>query len=375
MIDVRRGDIDMASVNGLEGIVAAETGISLVDGEGGRLVYRGYEARDLARAHSFEDVAHLLWFGHLPGAVEREGLVAKLREHRKVPEEILRLVDQLPWGTDVMSVLRTVVSGLGVDGDWPPTEDQAIRVTAAVPTLIAHRHARLRGVAPTAAHPTLPHVANYLYMLSGGQIPANEHIRALQAYLVLGMEHGMNASTFAARVVTSTQSDMVSALTAAIGAMKGPLHGGAPSEVMTMLEDIGTLDRAEAWLRNELEAGRRLMGFGHRVYKTRDPRAMALRAVVEGVKAKDPWFDLSVGVEDAAVRLLDEYKPGRRLYANVEYWAAAILRTTGIPKTLYTPTFTLGRCVGWGAHIMEQARHNRLIRPQSVYIGPMPEGR
>ncbi len=367
-----KGDVDMVSVSGLEGIVAAETEIGLVDGESGRLVYRGCEAKELAGTHSFEQVAHLLWFGHLPGEVERENLAAELRRHREVPVEILRLIDQLPPGLDMMSVLRTAVSMMGVDGGWPPTVSQAIRFTAAIPTVIAHRHARMRGVAPTAANPALSHVANYLFMLGDGRLPSHEHLHALEAYLVLAMEHGMNASTFAARVVTSTQADMASALTAAIGAMKGPLHGGAPSEVMTMLEEIGTPERAEEWLRSELQAGRRLMGFGHRVYKTRDPRAMALRTVVAGLSESDPWFDLAVAVENRAVRLLAEHKPGRHLYANVEYWAAAILRTTGIPKPLYTPTFTVGRCVGWTAHVLEQAAHNRLIRPRAVYTGPMP---
>lgn len=362
----------MAKSNGLEGIVAAETDISLVDGENGRLVYRGKWAKDLAQTYSFEEVAHLLWVGHLPSKEEIDEMKTIFRKYREAPSEILRVVDELPPSMDMMSVLRTAVSSLAIDNEWPPTPEQAIRFTAVIPTLIAYRHARLRHVSPTSANPDLAHVANYLYMLNDGESPRNAQVRALETYLILTMEHGMNASTFAARVVTSTQSDMTSALTAAIGALKGPLHGGAPSEVMTMLEDIGTQENAESWLRNELEAGRRLMGFGHRIYKTRDPRAIAMRSVVEKMADQDPWFDLSVFVEDIAIRLLDEYKPGRRLYTNVEYWASAILRATGISKMLYTPTFVASRCVGWTAHILEQGENNRIIRPQSQYTGSLP---
>ncbi len=363
----------MAVVNGLEGVVAAETDLSLVDGQNGILVYRGHYARDLAVSYSFEEVAHLLWYGHLPDSTELNRLKQAFQNHRQLPTHVRQVIDALPSDVNMMSVLRTAVSAMGSEQEWPPTVDAAIEFTAVVPTIIAYRHARVRGVDPVAPHPELGHTANYLYMLNDGQMPSDDHVRALEAYLVITMEHGMNASTFTARVITSTQSDMASALTGAIGAMKGPLHGGAPSEVMNMLEDISTADRAEAWLRAEIEAGKKLMGFGHRVYKTRDPRALALREVVEQMPVRDEWFDLSVLVEDLTVQLLAEYKPGRQLYANVEYWAAAILRTVAIPKPLYTPTFTASRTVGWTAHMLEQAANNRLIRPQSTYIGAMPQ--
>lgn len=363
----------MATVNGLEAIVAAETNLSLVDGTNGILVYRGHYARDLAIHHGFEEVAHLLWYGRLPNAKEQQALRAAFLHHRNLPAHVMAVIDALPVEVDMMSVVRTAVSALGVEQNGPPTTAAAIRFTAVVPTIIAYRYARVRGVDVTEPHATLSHAANYLYMLNDGQVPAESNVRALEAYLAITMEHGMNASTFTARVITSTQSDMASALAGAIGAMKGPLHGGAPSEVMNMLEDIKTPDRAEPWLRAEIEAGHKLMGFGHRVYKTRDPRALALREVVETMSTRDEWFDLSVLVEDLAVQLLAEYKPGRQLYANVEYWAAAILRTVAIPKTLYTPTFTASRTVGWTAHILEQAENNRLIRPQSKYIGSMPQ--
>lgn len=364
----------MTDVNGLQDVVAATTAIALVDGMQGKLVYRGFAARDLALTHSFEQVATLLWGEKADGETSADGadLSARLLRARTVDPSILALLDQLPPQVDMMSVLRTAVSALGVANTWPPTADEAIHYTAKIPTMIAYRWARLRGVKPTAPHPDLPHVANYLYMLGDGIPASKEHVRALEAYMILAMEHGMNASTFAARVVTSTQSDLASALTAAIGAMKGPLHGGAPSEVMTMLEEIATPERARAWLIAELEAGRRLMGFGHRVYKTRDPRALALRDVIAQMQQDDPWFALALQVEAHAVDLLATYKPGRHLYANVEFFAACILRAVDIPKALYTATFTASRVVGWSAHVLEQATCNRLIRPQSIYVGPTP---
>lgn len=363
----------MPDSNGLEGVVAAETNLSLVDGERGHLVYRGHFAQQLAVHHCFEEVAYLLWYGVLPNQQETVTMRNALKAHRVLPNHVMTIIDEIPQEQDMMSVLRTSVSALGVATEWPPTAEEAVRFVAAIPSIIAHRLARLENRDPIAPDNTLSHVANYLYMLTGRQ-PSTANVKALEAYLIITMEHGMNASTFTARVVTSTQSDMASALAAALGAMKGPLHGGAPSGVMDMLEQIGEPAKAEAWLRNALESGGRLMGFGHRVYKTRDPRALALREVVEQLGGGDTWFELSTFVEDIAERVLEEYKPGRRLYANVEYWAAAILRAVNIPKTLYTATFSMSRTVGWTAHILEQGDHNRLIRPQSVYVGPMPEG-
>lgn len=361
----------MPGTKGLEGVVAAETNLSLVDGEQGHLVYRGHWARELAVKYTFEEIVYLLWHGALPNSQQTLEIQEKLKTHRTLPEYVKTIIDAIPLQQDMMEVLRTAVSALGVHDNWPPTDDEALRFVAAVPTIIAYRFARVEKRSPVAPDPRLSHVANYLYMLTGSA-PSPEHVKSLEAYLIITMEHGMNASTFASRVVTSTQSDMTSALSAALGAMKGPLHGGAPSGVMDMLEEIGTPANAEAWLRHALESGQRLMGFGHRVYKTRDPRALALREVVEQLRSGDPWFELSTYVEDLAVRILEEYKPGRRLYTNVEYWAAAILRTVNIPKSLYTATFSMSRTVGWTAHILEQAEDNRLIRPQSVYVGPMP---
>lgn len=360
----------MAKVTGLEGVIAAETDISLVDGENGFLVYRGHWAKDLAISKSFEEVCHLLWYGRLPNGEELAALRSKLIEQRELPTQMRQLMDVLPLSLPMMSVLQTVIAS--IDYAWPPTVEQAISLTARMPALIAYRYRQQTGRAFVEPDADLAHAANYLYMLTG-QRPEEAHSKALTAYLILGMEHGMNASTFAGRVVLSTQSDMASAVSGAIGAMKGPLHGGAPSEVTAMLEDIGTKANAGPWLRAKLEQGERLMGFGHRVYKTRDPRAEALRLVTSGLTGQDPWFDLAIHVEEMAISLLEEYKPGRRLYTNVEFFAASIMRAIQLPSDLFTPTFTAARVVGWTAHLLEQASINRIFRPQSLYTGAQPE--
>ena len=362
----------MAKVTGLEGVVAAETELSLVDGEKGMLVYRGFPAKDLAVNRDFEEVAYLLLKGELPDAEELKEWKSRLAGKREMPPHVRSIIDVLPADSEMMSVLRTAVSAMGTcDYAWPPTEDQALNVIAVIPTIIAYRHHRLLGTEPPAPRADLSHVANYLHMIHGTTPPAS-HVRALNAYFALTADHGMNASTFAGRSILSTQSDLASAVTGAIGAMKGPLHGGAPSEVIRMWNAIGSKDNAEAWIRGALSRGERLMGFGHRVYKTEDPRAAALREVTKRLAGEDPWFDFALHVEDTAIRLLNEYKPGRRLHTNVEFYAAAVLRTVGLPERLFTATFTASRAAGWTAHLLEQAPVNRIFRPQSVYTGPLP---
>jgi citrate synthase len=363
----------MAKVTGLDGVVAAETDISLVDGELGHLVYRGYWAKELAVQTDYETAAYLLWYGKLPDTAEKEQFSAQLKRHRSLPDLIKRLLADLPAGMPVMNVLQVATAALsGESFSWPPTMEQAVTLTALLPTIVAARYRSDKGLDAVEPDNNLAHAANFLYMLTGNQ-PNPAHAKALDAYLILGMEHGMNASTFASRVVLSTQSDMASAVSAGIGAMKGPLHGGAPSEVIAMLDGIGTKDNAEPWIRQALERGDKLMGFGHRVYKTRDPRAEALRQVTESLAGTDPWFDLAVDVEATALRLLAEYKPGRRLYTNVEFFAASIMRAISLPTELFTPTFTIARIVGWSAHLLEQAEINRIFRPQSVYTGKQPQ--
>src|SRR5947209_1432211 len=356
---------------GLEGVVAATTAISKVEGTAVRLIYRGYNIHDLTRATSFEEVAHLLWFGHLPNKEELLDLKVRLLADRTLPDAILRILSDLTATTEPMDALRTATSAWGAMSiKGKPSIEQAIAVTARFPLFLAAFHRMRNGLQPLESHPELGHAANYLYLLTG-KIPEEQHVKALDAYLVLLADHGMNASTFTARVVASTESDIVSAVVAAIGALKGPLHGGAPSKVLDMLQAIGTLENAEPWLRNAMAHGQRLMGFGHRVYKTEDPRAEELR---EMARVADPQeFVLARRVEELALALLEEEKPGRRLYTNVEFYSAVLLASVGLPGDLFTPAFAMGRVAGWTAHILEQIGNNRLIRPEADYTGPMEQ--
>jgi citrate synthase len=354
---------------GLEGVVAATTAISKVDGAAGRLIYRGYDIHDLARKASFEEVAHLLWFGRLPNRQELEDLSAKLVAERTIPDIVMQTLRALPAETDPLDALRTAVSSWGaLSVSGLPTVEQSIAVTARSPLFMAAFHRLRCGEEPLESRPELGHAANYLYLLTG-EIPREEHIRALNSYMVLLADHGMNASTFTARIVASTESDIVSALIAGIGALKGPLHGGAPSKVQDMLRSIGKIENADSWLRDAITHGGRVMGFGHRIYKTTDPRAEELR---EMARVADPTgFGFARGVEELALALLAELKPGRRLYTNVEYYSATLMASVGLPSDLFTPTFAVSRCAGWTAHILEQLGYNRLIRPEADYTGPV----
>jgi citrate synthase len=353
---------------GLEGIVAATTALSKVEGTVGRLIYRGYTIHDLATKTSFEEIAHLLWFGHLPNKTELADLKAKLVAERVIPTSVSKIISDLPTTVEPMDALRTIASAWGASAiKGKPTIEQAIALTARFPLFLAAFHRLRSGQEPLESQPELGHAANYLYLLTGKQ-PEQQHIKALDAYLVLLADHGMNASTFTARVVASTESDIVSATVAAVGALKGPLHGGAPTKVLDMLQAIGTIENAENWMRNAMLHGQRLMGFGHRVYKTEDPRAEELR---ELARLADPQeFVLARRVEELALALLEEQKPGRRLYTNVEFYSAVLLSSVGLPGDLFTPTFAVSRVAGWTAHILEQIGNNRLIRPEADYIGP-----
>ncbi len=353
---------------GLEGIVAATTAISKVDGTNGRLIYRGYNIHDLARTTTFEEVAHLLWFGHLPNQQELSDLHQKFVAERSIPDLVMQVIRALPPTTEPMDALRTAISAWGaLSISGKPTIEQAIGATARFPLFLAAFNRLRQGQEPLASRAELGHAANYLYLLNG-EVPKEEHVRGLNSYLVLLADHGMNASTFTARIVASTESDIASALVAAVGALKGPLHGGAPSKVQDMLKEIGSIDNAEDWIRDAILHGGRLMGFGHRVYKTVDPRAEELR---EMARVADPdGFVLSGHVEERALALLDELKPGRKLYTNVEYYSAALMSSLGLSGDFFTPTFAVSRSAGWTAHILEQVSNNRLIRPEAEYTGP-----
>lgn len=354
---------------GLEGIVAATTALSKIEGMEGRLIYRGYDIHDLARAASFEEVAYLLWYGRLPNEAQLKSLKAQLAEQRALPATIVRVLRNLPRQTEAMDALRTAASAWGAGTiTGKPTIEQAIALTALFPVFLAAFHRLRNGEQPLESRTELDHAANYLYLLTGN-VPEKHHVRVVDAYLVLLADHGMNASTFTARVVASTESDIVSATVAAVGALKGPLHGGAPIKVLEMLQAIGSPENAEPWLRTAIARGERLMGFGHRVYRTEDPRSEELR---ELTRLADPrGFVLARRVEELALLLLEEQKPGRHLYSNVEYYSAALLAAVGLPGDLFTPTFAVGRVAGWTAHILEQTGNNRLIRPEAEYTGPL----
>ncbi|HSO29936.1 MAG TPA: citrate synthase [Candidatus Sulfomarinibacteraceae bacterium] len=348
---------------GLEGVVAAETALGYVDGEAGRLLYRGYRIGDLVERGTYPAVANLLWTGewkprhHLPTA--------------PVPDAVITALRALPTTAKPMDALRTAVSVWGATQvlDWPPTPEQARALTAFSPSALA-AFVRLRGgLEPVAPDPSLDLVPGFLYQLTGAPPDAGT-ARALDAYFVVGAEHGLNASTFTARVITSTRSDIASAVSGAIGAMKGPLHGGAPSEVVEQIHRVGSPEHAEAWVRDAIARGERLMGFGHRVYRAYDPRAKALRAVVEAMDHKPDWLELAIKVEDVALRVLAEVHPERALKTNVEYYAAAVLQGVGLSPDLFPATFALARHAGWTAHVLEQAGANRLIRPDAIYTGP-----
>jgi citrate synthase len=348
---------------GLEGVIAGETSLSFVDGERGRLLYRGYRIGDLVERGTYAAVANLLWTGDwAPG-------------HRlptaPVPAQVLAVLRALPDSTKPMDALRTAVSAWGTTQDlpWPPTVDQARALTAFAPSALA-AFARLRaGQEPVEPDPSLDLVPGFLYQLTGSR-PDEGTARALDAYFIVGSEHGFNASTFTARVIISTRSDLASAVAGAIGTMKGPLHGGAPSEVVDQLAEVGSADHAERWVREALAKGERLMGFGHRVYRAYDPRAKALRTVAEGMARKPDWLQLAIEVEDVALRVLAEKHPERPLKTNVEFYAAPVLMGVGLTPDLFPATFSLARHAGWTAHALEQAANNRLIRPDVNYVGP-----
>ncbi|MET3698530.1 citrate synthase [Bacillus oleivorans] len=357
---------------GLKGVVAAQTALSLVDGENGVLLYRGEHARELALAKSFEEVAYFIWHETWPNEEELQDLKKQIKGDRSLPEHIRSILSSLPLNTSIMSALRTAISSLGTDEyGWKPDLGQAITLTAITPTIISYWYRRQKEEKFVEPRDDLDFVANYLYMLNG-EVPKAAHVRALEAYMILTMEHGFNASTFSARVTVSTESDMISAITAAVGTMKGPLHGGAPSGVIEMLEEIGMIENAYQWIEDKLTKNERIMGFGHRVYKTNDPRAEALRQIAQQVGEEDEWLALAHQVEERVIEKLAEWKPGRKLYTNVEYYAAAVMRALEMEKELFTPTFSASRMVGWTAHVLEQASDNTIYRPQAEYTGKVP---
>jgi citrate synthase len=352
---------------GLEGIVAATTRLSHVDGERGELMIAGYPVGELAAHATFEETTWLLWHGELPSARELEAFREELAAGRSLPDAAMTLLRECARRRlDPMDALRVVAGTISLESE------RAAAIVARVASIVAAYGRLERGQEPVAPRADLGHAANFLYMLSG-EPPDAERVRGLETYLNTVVDHGLNASTFTARVITSTGSDLVSAVVGALGALKGPLHGGAPGPALDMVFEIADASRAEAILRRKIESGEKLMGFGHRVYKVRDPRADVLAAAAERLytRAGDmALYTLARSVEAVAIRLLEEYKPGRRLQTNVEFYTALLLHGLGLDVPLFTPTFAVSRVSGWIAHACEQRSANRLIRPQSEYSGP-----
>jgi citrate synthase len=376
-MDAALGSHTIMTTKGLDDAVAAQTRLSEVFGEAGRLVYAGYEIQDLAQNTTFEEVCHLLWYGELPTRGQLEDMARRINEGMVVDPRAIELLRLAEEETHPMVLLRTAVSALSFwdpdaeDNSAQASERKAIRLTGQAVTLSAAIGRLVSGREPVAPRSDLGLGANFLYMLNA-EIPDAVSARTMDVAFTLHAEHGMNASTFAARVAAATLADMHGAVVAAIATLKGPLHGGANEGVMRMLLDIGSVEAAEPWVRRKLESGERIMGFGHRVYRTLDPRAPILRALAEEMMAKvggdARWLRVSDRIQQVVREEMD--RRGRKIYANVDFFSAPVYSTMGIPTSLFTNVFACARMAGWTAHVIEQQQDNRLIRPRSEYRGP-----
>jgi citrate synthase len=363
---------------GLEGVIVAETSVGDVRGQEGFYHYRQYNAVDLADKRRLEDVWFLLFEGHLPSADERAAFLAEIAPLREVPASIVDLLPALAASSQtVMEAVRSAISMVGAAHGFKPTLDidhaerrrNALQLCAVFPTLIMAIHRLQQGQQPIGPRPDLGYGANYLWMLSGDE-PDPDKSRAVEQYQITTIDHGFNASTFTARVICSSGADVAAAVVGGMGALSGPLHGGAPSRALALLDAIGTEDNARPYLIEMVTRGEKIMGFGHRVYKTDDPRSVFLRGVAERIGAEKVEF--AKVVERTVVEVLAELKPGRDLYANVEFYAGVVMDHCDLPQELFTPTFGSSRVIGWCANILEQAADNRIIRPSARYVGPPP---
>jgi citrate synthase len=360
-----------ALAKGLEGVVAAETGLSHVDGAAGRLIVRGHDLEDLVAGHDFAGATALLWDGFAPEGGDapavRTGLgTARKAAWARVPA-LQAAYAALPTPLSAIEGLRL---GLSLLADAEQTPKHLLAV-GAVPVMLAAALRLRAGEAPVTPDPDAAHGADFLRMLTG-EAPDAARARALEAYLVTVAEHGMNASTFAARVIASTEAGMITAVLGGLCALKGPLHGGAPGPVLDMLDAIGSEDNIRPWLEHALDGGEKLMGFGHRIYRTRDPRADVLKGELRRLKGAGNRIAFAEAVERTAILVLAERKPDRRLDTNVEFYTALLLEAVGVPRDAFTATFAMGRVAGWSAHVLEQMSDNRIIRPDSHYVGPWP---
>lgn len=357
---------------GLEGIKVDETGLSYVDGDNGILVIRGFPLAELAINATFEETLYLLYNGHLPSETELDQFSDDLTRYRELPEGTLNLIQNAAESkTDPMDALRMGTASLDLDFQSDDPEQASMMLVARLPTIAAAYWRYRNGDQPLSPREDLSHAANFLYMLQGEE-PTDAKVAGLETYLNTVVDHGFNASTFTARTIVSTESDLVSAITGAIGSLKGPLHGGAPGPVLDMLREIEQSGDISGSINGRLEAGERLMGFGHRVYNVRDPRAEVLSTAAEQFYqdgGNSAFFDLAMEVEEVAIEALQDHRPDLQLQTNVEFYTAVLLHGIGIPDELFTTTFAIARSGGWTAHCLEQIENNRIIRPLGEYVG------
>ncbi|MEV0094481.1 citrate synthase/methylcitrate synthase [Streptomyces sp. NPDC050738] len=363
---------------GLAGVVVTETALGDVRGTEGFYHYRQYSAVELAEARTFEDVWYLMVHGELPSLAEREAFTSRTAALRTLPDEVREALPAIARaGSGPLAGLRTALSLFGASAGFRPVyditpgqrADDALAACAVVPTLLTALYRIGQGLAPVAPRADLPHAANYLYMLTGSE-PDPVRARAVEQYLISTIDHGFNASTFTSRVIASTGADVAACLVGAVGALSGPLHGGAPSRALDTLDAIATPDRIDPWIRERVLAGDRIMGFGHPVYRTEDPRSRMLRGIAR--QFGGPVVDFAVQVESRVEAILAELKPGRELHTNVEFYAGVVMELCGLPREMFTPTFCAARVVGWSANILEQAADSKIIRPAARYVGPVP---
>jgi len=359
---------------GLEDVIAGESGICYIDGEKGILAYRGYNIHELAPNSTFEETSYLLWFGRLPNANELKDVSDKMSASRALPPQVIALLKAVPRDAVPMAVLRTATSACAMYDseaeDMSPEANlrKAIRLNAQCATIVAAFHNIRDGKEPIAPRADLSHAGNFYYMLTGND-PSSTSIRALDVALILHADHELNASTFAGRVTAATLSDIYSAVTSAIGALKGPLHGGANEAVMKMLLEIGDISKVDAYVHNLFAQKKKIPGFGHRVYRTEDPRATHLRRMSKEAcerAGQSKWFEMSARIEEIV-------KTEKKINANVDFYSASTYYVSGMPIDLFTPFFAVSRMSGWTAHILEQYANNRLIRPRAEYAGPAPD--
>ncbi|MFD5721242.1 citrate synthase/methylcitrate synthase [Streptomyces sp. NPDC127036] len=365
---------------GLAGVVVTDTELGDVRGLEGFYHYRQYSAVELAQTRDFEDVWHLLAHGDLPDAPRRAAFTERTAALRRLPDDVRAALPAIAAATGLsgpLAGLRTALSLLGASLGFRPVydidaerrRDDGLAAAAAVPTLLTALYRIGQGLEPVEPREDLGYAANYLYMLTGSE-PDVRRARAVEQYLISTIDHGFNASTFTARVIASTGADIAACLVGAVGALSGPLHGGAPSRALDTLDAIGTPDRIDGWVRERVLAGDRIMGFGHPVYRTEDPRSRMLRGIAQ--EFGGPLVDFAVEVEHGVEAILAELKPGRELHTNVEFYAGVVMELCGLPREMFTPTFAAARVVGWSANILEQAEDSKIIRPAARYVGPVP---